>query len=95
MTFPGGVVGKSRYTTINVTEAVCVCVCVYRGCCGVGVGMGMSIIILCGCHLCNHSYGVKYTNVFFTSMATKLQLVYSFTSLAIFSSSTSLWGSIQ
>ena len=60
MTFPGGVVGKSRYTTMMLNQfhcKLCVCACVYRVCCSVGVGMdvfNMSIIILCGCHLCNH-----------------------------------------
>ena len=44
-----------------------------------GVGVGVFNMSLCGCHLCNHSYGIKYTNTFFTCMATKLQLVYSFT----------------
>ena len=55
-------------------------------------------VYLCGCPLCKHIiiiYGVRYKNVFFTCMATKLQFAYIFTLLAIFSSSAILWDCIQ
>ena len=58
---------------------------------GVGVGVfNMPIFVWV-----SPVYGVRYKNVFFTCMATKLRIVYIFTLLAIFSSSAILWDCIQ
>ena len=70
---------------------VCVCVCV---CAGVGVGVGVLCPYSCRCHWCHCVSidiicGVRYMNAFLwpPSKAKELLLTYTFTVLAIFSSS--------